>query len=136
MKNNIILGLICLFSLHMYPQQDPVKIVFDVTSSNEAVHKSAMRHVKAMAHAYPDSQFEVVMYSGSLSMALKDKSSVAEDMQALAANNNVSFAICAVTMKAHDVTEADLVYGVKVVPDGILELARKQSEGWSYIKED
>ncbi len=136
MKHYIMLGFLCLFSWNIFGQSTPVKIVFDVTSKSEAVHQSAMRHVKMMAKQYPDSQFEVVMYSGSLNMALKEKSTVAEDMEALAQNKNVSFAICAVTMSAHEVKESDLVHGVKVVPDGILELAKKQAEGWSYIKED
>ena len=69
--------LIALFITSMvFAQEKPVKIVFDVTSSNTDVHKSAVRHVKAMSEAYPNSKFEVVMYSGAMDMVLKDKSSV------------------------------------------------------------
>jgi len=119
----------------MVSQEKPVKIVFDVTSDNTKVHQAAVRHVKAMSKAYPDSQFEVVMYSGAMDMVLKGKSSVEEDMAALAENDNVTFVICQGTMKRHDVDESELIEGVTTVPDGILEIIEKQQEGWGYIKE-
>ena len=118
-----------------FSQEKPVKIVFDVTSNNEAVHKSAMRHVKAMSEAYPDSKFEVVMYSGAMDMVLKDKSSVAEDMETLAKKDNVDFVICEGTMKRHNVDASQIITGVRSVPDGIIEIIQKQEEGWGYIKE-
>jgi hypothetical protein len=127
--------LALFYSLNSIAQEKPVKIVFDVTSDNTKVHQSTMRHVKAMSTAYPDSQFEVVMYSGAMDMVLKGKSSVEDDMKALAGNDNVSFVICQGTMKRHEVDESELIEGVTTVPDGILEIIEKQGEGWGYIKE-
>jgi intracellular sulfur oxidation DsrE/DsrF family protein len=127
--------LALFYSLNSIAQEKPVKIVFDVTSDNTKVHQSTMRHVKAMSKAYPDSQFEVVMYSGAMDMVLKGKSSVEDDMKALAGNDNVSFVICQGTMKRHEVDESELIEGVTTVPDGILEIIEKQAEGWGYIKE-
>ncbi|MEJ2112429.1 MAG: DsrE family protein [Flavobacteriaceae bacterium] len=127
--------LALFYSLNSIAQEKPVKIVFDVTSDNTKVHQSTMRHVKAMSKAYPDSQFEVVMYSGAMDMVLKGKSSVEDDMKALAGNDNVSFVICQGTMKRHEVDESELIEGVTTVPDGILEIIEKQGEGWGYIKE-
>ena len=135
MKLYLNLFLAILFSLNVFSQENPVKIVFDVTSSDVKVHQSSMRHVKAMSEAYPNSQFEVVMYSGAIDMVLKGKSSVEDDMQSLSSNENVTFAICEGTMKRHKVDETDLIEGVTKVPDGILEIVSKQQEGWGYIKE-
>lgn len=135
MKLYSTLFLALLLSFNIIAQEKPVKIVFDVTSDDVKVHQSTMRHVKAMSKAYPESEFEVVMYSGSIDMVLKDKSSVAEDMEALADNENVSFLICKGTMKRHGVEESELITGVGTVPDGILEIITKQAEGWGYIKE-
>lgn len=123
------------FALNLSAQEKPVKIVFDVTSSNAKVHQSTVRHVKLMANAYPDSKFEVVMYSGSIDMVLKDKSSVAEDIEALTKNDNITFLVCEGTMKRHKVDKSQLVTGIGTVPDGILEIIVKQAEGWGYIKE-
>lgn len=128
--------IIALFITTMtFAQEKPVKIVFDVTSNDTAVHESAVRHVKAMSEAYPDSNFEVVMYSGAMDMALKDKSVVAKYIEELSKKNNIEFLICEGTMKRHNVDASQLIDGIKTVPDGILEIVTKQKEGWGYIKE-
>ncbi|TVZ59929.1 hypothetical protein NA63_2472 [Flavobacteriaceae bacterium MAR_2010_105] len=131
---NVMVAL--LVTVTAFSQEKPVKIVFDVTSDNVAVHGSTMRHVKLMSQAYPESQFEVVMYSGAIDMVLKEKSSIATDLETLLANNkNVSFIICEGTMKRHKVDASQLITGVTSVPDGILQIIQRQAEGWGYIKE-
>jgi len=135
MKKFVTLLLAFLFAFNLLAQEKPVKIVFDVTSSNAKVHQSTIRHVKFMSDAYPDSKFEVVMYSGSMDMVLKDKSTVAEDIEALAKDKNITFVMCEGTMKRYEVNNSQLIPGVKTVPDGILEIITKQGEGWGYIKE-
>lgn len=132
---NIILIIAFVCSTITFAQENPVKIVFDVTSADENTHKSAMRHVKLMSEAYPESEFELVVYSGSMNMVLADKSIVASELEQLAEKENVSIKVCAATMKRHEATEADLVKGVEVVPDGIMEIILKQQQGWGYIKE-
>jgi intracellular sulfur oxidation DsrE/DsrF family protein len=119
----------------VFAQTTPIKIVFDVTSSDEKVHQSALRHVNLMSKSYPESQFEVVVYSGALNMLVKGKSSVTDQVEKFADNDNISFVVCAMSMKRHDITKAHLLSGVEPVPDGILEIYQKQSEGWGYIKE-
>ena len=123
------------FALNITAQEKPVKIVFDVTSGDAKVHQAAIRHVKFMSQAYENAEFEVVMYSGSIDMVLKDKSSVAEDLEALAKKDNISFVVCQGTMKRHKVSEDELIPGLTQVPDGILEIIEKQADGWGYIKE-
>jgi intracellular sulfur oxidation DsrE/DsrF family protein len=135
MKTYINLFVALFFSIVTFAQEQPVKIVFDVTSNNTQVHGAAMRHVKAMAKAYPDSKFEVVVYSGAIDMVLKGKSSVEADMEALSTNENVSFVVCEGTMARDHITHEQLIPGVTSVPDGILEIIKRQAEGWGYIKE-
>jgi intracellular sulfur oxidation DsrE/DsrF family protein len=135
MKTFINLIFALVISTITFAQEKPVKIVFDVTSSNASVHKSAIRHVKAMSEAYPDSKFEIVVYRVAKEMLLKDKSEVAEDLSILTTHNNIDFVMCEGTMKRHKIDASDLMDGVRSVPDGILEIVQKQSEGWGYIKE-
>ena len=135
MKKYLIFLLAVFFTLNLNAQEEPVKIVFDVTSSDAKVHQAAIRHVKFMSQAYADAKFEVVMYSGSIDMVLKDKSSVAEDLEALAKNDNITFVVCQGTMKRHKITDDQLIPGLVQVPDGILEIIMKQADGWGYIKE-
>jgi hypothetical protein len=116
-------------------QEKPVKIVFDINSRDTLAHQTVLHHVTLMSGSYPDSKFEVVVYGGALSMLLKDKSSVAKGVSDLAENDNVTFKACAITMKRHGITENQLLPGVDVVPDAIIEIVGKQQEGWGYIKE-
>lgn len=135
MKTVVNLIVVLVFSLATFAQEKPVKIVFDVTSSNVDVHNAAVRHAKLMSKAYPDSEFEVVVYSGAINMVLKDKSSVASDMEELLKNGNVSVVVCQGTMAREKATVDDLFPGITTVPDGILEIIKRQKEGWGYIKE-
>ncbi|MDR5589808.1 DsrE family protein [Christiangramia sp. SM2212] len=122
-------------SLNLLAQDKPVQIVFDVTSDDARVHQKAVKHVKMMSKAYPDSDFEIVVYSGAIDMVVNDKSSVAEDLKMLAENERVTIAVCSATMARDNIDKSALIPGVTVVPDGILEIAQKQVKGWSYIKE-
>lgn len=135
MKKIIILFSVFFLALNLTAQDKPVKIVFDVTSDDAKVHQAAVRHVQFMSEAYADAQFEVVMYSGSIDMVLKEKSSVAAQIEELAKKDNISFVVCQGTMKRHKVTDDQLIPGIVQVADGILEIAIKQADGWSYIKE-
>lgn len=134
MKNLIILPLLLLV-VNAWAQSNPIKIVFDITSKEETAHQATMRHVNMMAAAYPDAEFEVVVYGGALPMVLKDNSSVAEDILQLEGSKQVSIKVCEGTMKRHGVDNSELLPGVSTVPDGILEIVTRQGEGWGYIKE-
>ena len=116
-------------------QERPVKIVFDVTSADPSVHQSAMRHIAMMSSQYPESEFEMVIYSGSIDMVVKDKSSVQKELEMLVSKNNVSFKVCEMTLNRHKLEMSNLIPGVETVPDGILEIIMKQQAGWGYIKE-
>lgn len=116
-------------------QEKPVKIVFDVTSADPSVHQSAMRHITMMSNQYPESEFEMVIYSGSIDMVVRDKSSVQKELEMLASKNNVSFKVCEMTLNRHKLEMSNLIPGVETVPDGILEIIMKQQAGWGYIKE-
>ena len=135
MKKLILLAFCSLMSMQIMAQDKPVKIVFDVTSDDVKVHQKAVRHVKLMSEAYPESDFEIVVYSGALDMVLNEKSSVAEDLKKLTQDEHVTVAVCSGTMARENADESALLPGVKIVPDGILEIALKQADGWSYIKE-
>ena len=135
MKNIFFIPLVLLSFLEAISQTKPVKILFDITSKDTLAHQTVLRHVSGMAAAYPGSEFEVVVYGSALPMLVKDKSTVKAGMSALASNKNVSFKVCSATMKRYDVDKSQLLPGVDVVPDAIMEIVTKQGQGWGYIKE-
>ena len=122
MKIHLIILLLLILAAPLWAQDQPVKIVFDVTSKDAAAHQSTMRHVQMMSEAYTDSKFEVVVYGGAIDMVLDDRSSVAEAIKGLAINENVSVKVCEGTMKRRQIDKSQLLPGVGTVPDGIMEI--------------
>ena len=134
MKKNIFVILMVLVSPMFLSAQSDYKVVFDLTSNDTMNHKAVIRWTNEIIKASKDAQVEVVFYGNSLDMVQKDKSVVADDVAKLSANKNVSFKVCSVAMKAHNVDKSQLIPGVETVPDGIYEIVTKQREGWAYIK--
>ena len=132
---NIFLGLLCFMPALVFSQNKPVKIVFDVTSKDTSTHQAVLRHVGGMAKAYPDARLEVVIYGGAWPMVVDEMSSSASSVEELARNKNVSFKICGLTMERYNVEKSQLITGVKVVLDAIIEIVNRQNEGWEYIIE-
>lgn len=134
MKQTIVVLMLFVSGFTM-AQTEPIKVVFDVTSANPEVHRTAAKHLRLMAEAYPASQFEMVIYSGAYKMVDINSSVAGETLSAIITKDNVSVVICEQTMKRHKMTIGDLIPGVGSVPDGIYEIIMKQKEGWGYIKE-
>jgi intracellular sulfur oxidation DsrE/DsrF family protein len=135
MKTCILIILMGWCSLSTHAQTKPVKILFDVTSKDSLTHQAVLRHVQMMSSQYTDSKFEVVVYGGALGMYLKDKSTVSKNIAAVSNNKNVTFAVCSETMRRQNIDKSQLLPGIVVVPDAIMEIVTKQGEGWGYIKE-
>jgi len=133
---NLITVFFCLVSYASFSQAKPAKIVFDITSKDTLAHQTVIRHIKGLSESYPDTQLEVVIYGGALSMVMTEKSTEAKKIQELSKNKNISFRACEGTMKRYNVTKAQLLPGVGTVPDAIMEIVAKQGEGWGYIKEN
>ena len=136
MKKHIFTAtLFTLLSLFCWAQSKPVRIVFDVSNNDTLTHKTAVRHANGEAKAYPEGQFEIVVYSGALDMVVNGKSTLAPAIQELMTRKNVSVKVCEETMKRYNVAKTQLLPGVEIVPDGIIEVINRQGEGWGYIKE-
>jgi uncharacterized protein len=115
-------------------QSTPYRVIFDITSSDTAAHKTVIRQMRGISQSRPEAQLEVAIYGDALAMALKDKSIIADAVQELSSKKKASFKVCGATMKRHNVDKAQLLPGVEVVPDAIFEIVTKQHEGWGYIK--
>jgi uncharacterized protein len=135
MKRNIfIIGLLFLSSFFLQAQKPDYRVVFDLTSKDTMDHKAVIRWINEISKSTPDAKLEVVFYGESLDMVVKNKSVVADDVTKFAATKNISFKVCAMAMKRHNIDKSVLLPGVEIVPDGIYEIITKQKEGWGYIK--
>ena len=114
-------------------QQTRHRIVVAITSGDEADWHLTTGNLRHLIETFPDAEIEVVAYGPGLSMVLKTTSTVAQEIQDLAAKH-VRFVGCENSMRARHVTAADLLAGIGTVPSGIVEVVTKQEQGWTYTK--
>jgi intracellular sulfur oxidation DsrE/DsrF family protein len=134
MKKIMVLLMVVLFSASASAQKQPYNIVFDISSSDTAVHARMIKWINLIMDEDPTAKIEVVFYGKSIPMVAQGKSTVADDIQKIIANKKATFAVCQVAMKANGFVKSDLLPGVTTVPDGLYELVKKQAEGYGYIK--
>ena len=132
-KNFISLLLLCACNF-LYAQTSDYKVVFDLTSKDTADQKTVIRWLNGISASDPNAKLEVVLYGQSLDLVVKDRSVAAQDIPKLTENKNISFKVCAVAMKKHQIDKSMLLPGVQIVPDGIYQIIIRQKEGWGYIK--
>lgn len=118
----------------IHAQTTDYKVVFDLTSKDSLDHKALMRWLNEVTTLSPEAKLEVVMYGEGAHMVVKGKSPVEDAMTKISANKNVSFKVCAVSLKNQNIDKTGLMPGIEIVPDGIYEIISKQKQGWGYIK--
>lgn len=128
------LPIALLLFYNSYTQIVDYKVVFDMSSRDSISQQAVVREVGLIKTNNPAAQLEVVIYGQALNLALKNKSAQGDAIQKLLAMKDVSFKVCEFTMKRNNVTKAQLLTGIEVVPDGIYEIISKEKEGWGYIK--
>lgn len=75
---------------------------------------------------------EIVVYGPGIGM-LKSNSVVGERV-ASAMKSGLRVVACENTMAAQKLTKADMLPGIGYVPAGVVELMRKQQQGYAYIR--
>lgn len=110
------------------------KVVFQVSDADAGKWNLALNNAKNVQQEYGASkvQIEIVAYGPGISM-LKDDST-ASNRVAEAVQSGIEIVACENTMKAQKLTKADMNKSVGYVSAGVVELMKRQSEGWAYIR--
>ena len=81
----------------------------------------------------PGAKLEVVCHGQGISMLVKAKSFVQENIAQMKMKG-VEFVACEFTMKYRNITKDETVPAAGFVKGGIIEIVTRLVEGWSYIK--
>lgn len=134
MKNILLAVTLAIASVaSAHAQKKEHKVVFEITSSDTADHRTVLRQINNVLKDVPNTRVEVVCHGAAIFMLVKDKTVLGEMMQDLK-TKNVSFAACNNSMRKNNLTPDQLVPVANVVPNGVMEVVTKEEEGWSYIK--
>ena len=131
----VTFGLILVMSaIISKAQQSDYKVVFDFTSKDTINQQTLLREMGLIKQYNPDAKVEAVIYGQGISLVTKGVSTRAEEVARLSSQKDVSFKVCAMSLKRQHMDESQLLPGVGTVPDGIYEIISKQRDGWGYIK--
>jgi len=133
--NNFFLSIALLIAAtNLNAQSEKHKIVFDLNSKDTSVHSTVLRQFTNILKAAPDAELELVCHGQAVFMFVSDKFYLEEKVKELKAIGNVSFKICANSMKRYNVDKSQINPLGDIVPIAMLEISSKEKEGWSYIK--
>ena len=129
----LALGMI-LCTLPSQAQSKAHRVLFALTSPDEADWQLTLNNVRNLISGLATETVDVEIVAYDLGIAfLKKDSPEAADIQKLE-SAHVHFVACGNAMRKQHLEAADLIAGSEVVPAGIVEIVRKQEQGWTYIK--
>lgn len=109
------------------------KIVFQLTSADTTVHKMLVRQLGNVLAAAPNSKVEVVCHGPGITMLTTAKTIVLPKIIELK-GKGMEFVVCENTLAERKVTKEEIIPQAGFVKAGIIEIVKKQEEGWSYIR--
>jgi intracellular sulfur oxidation DsrE/DsrF family protein len=112
----------------------PNKLVLQVSDADPAKWGLALNNAyNVLADLGADTvEMEIVVYGPGIGM-LKAGSPMGERV-ANAVKSGIQVVACENTMAAQKLTKADMLPGIGYVPAGVVELMKKQQQGWAYIR--
>ena len=135
MRRTLFVVLFAVLSLgFVRAQRQPYRVVFDLTSRDTLEQKAVLRWIREVGTSSPNAQMEVVMYGKGFELVMPERSAYIAEVKEGMKSPNVTFKVCAITLKNNNVDKTQLLPGVQTVPDGIYELVSKQQDHWDYIK--
>ena len=111
-----------------------LRVVFQVSDVEVAKWNLTLNNVRNVQTELPDDppDLEVVVFGPGIGMLKADSPIAARVAETL--KNGVKVVACENTMKNMKLVYADMLPNIGYVPAGVVELARKQQQGFSYIK--
>jgi len=115
-----------------------VKVVYQLSEGiDQAVR--AMANLRNHLNAAPDTKIVVVAFGYGIDFLIEgakdSRGNTFEAPVAALASSGVEFRVCHNTLNARHISEQNLLMDAKVVPAGVVEVARLQfDEGYAYLK--
>ena len=110
------------------------RVVMQVSDNDPGKWNLALNNAQNLQQALGASnvKIEIVAYGPGISM-LQAESIVGNRIDD-AVHAGVTVSACENTMRGHKLTKADMLDGINYVPAGVVEIMKRQQEGWAYIR--
>jgi intracellular sulfur oxidation DsrE/DsrF family protein len=110
------------------------RIVMQLTSGDEKVHKSLTKQLNNLKDGWGDSvTIEVVCHGPGIDFLTTDKTKFKNEIYELK-NRGIVFIVCENSLREREVPKEAILPDMNYVKMGIGEIVLKQEQGWTYIK--
>jgi intracellular sulfur oxidation DsrE/DsrF family protein len=128
-------ALLVSFNVHAAPVETVRdKVVIQVSDSLPEKWNLALNNARNLQEAIGRDKVdvEIVAYGPGIEM-FKMESEVGNKVDKAIAEG-VKIVACQNTMKARKLTQTDMLMSIDYVPAGVVEIMRKQQQGWAYLR--
>jgi len=116
------------------PASKPMRIVMQISENQPAIWNLALNNIRNSQKdlGVKNIEVEVVAYGPGLAM-LRDDATVANRVQE-AMTAGVRFVACRNTMENQKITEAQMLPGISYAQAGVIQIVKRQMEGYAYLR--
>jgi intracellular sulfur oxidation DsrE/DsrF family protein len=128
-------ALLVSFNVHAAPAETVRdKVIIQVSDSLPEKWNLALNNARNLQEAIGRDKVdvEIVAYGPGIEM-FKMESEVGNKVDKAIAEG-VKIVACQNTMKARKLTQTDMLTSIAYVPAGVVEIMRKQQQGWAYLR--
>jgi uncharacterized protein len=111
-----------------------LNVVLEMTSDDPKNWAILLNNLEGVSKNLPkNGKIELVLHGGGVGLVLKKNNYEMNKLKTFS-EERVSIVVCENTMRRKKITKSELYEFVETVPAGIVEIVKKQSEGWAYVK--
>jgi len=136
---HLMLGFVMAFAVLTHSAvsmaaQQKAKIVLQVSDNDPAKWNLALNNARnAQDDLGKDNiDIEIVVYGPGIHMLRMEATTATRVTQAI--KSGISIVACENTMTAQKVNKADMHDAISYVPAGVIQLMKRQQQGWAYIR--
>jgi intracellular sulfur oxidation DsrE/DsrF family protein len=110
------------------------QVVLQVSDNDPAKWNLALNNANNLQKdlGLDDVELEIVVYGPGIGMLKSDSPVAARISSAL--GNGIKVVACENTMAGQKLQKSDMLPGIGYVPAGVVELMKKQQQGWAYLR--
>lgn len=109
------------------------KIIWEIASGDTSVQRMLYRQINNVLNAAPDTKIELVYHGQAIYALLRDTGFYKAEMIDVQ-RRGINIVACNNSLRNRGIDSSRLSTNISIVPVAILEISKKQSEGWSYIR--
>lgn len=135
-RSLFVLMLALAASPAAWAQAAPAKtrVVLQVSDNDPAKWNLTLNNVKNIQADLGEKNVEIEVVAYGPGIGFLKLESVAGERVREALGHGVAVSACENTMQNQKLTKADMLPGISYVPAGVVELIKKQQQGWAYIR--